>query len=849
MGCEQSSQYQKLLVRLETLSVVDNFNFTLASINNNSSGNTAALVSGVAPTGAANLFPNTDIDGAGRIDTASTTQFISDANVVSAATISDLSVDATVFQSSSDMTSQEIKEFLSKDIVLLQSSFTTTDTVSTQPRMFNPSSLLSPSIYKDKMKGFLGFRATLVLRLVINATRFQQGRYMLYYVPTGGAIPAGPWIDDHMATLVQRTTLPHVEIDLNCDTEAILRIPYSSCLNFCPLNPLNTSAGFGTLGAFGVAPYSTLVAASGISTCPFTLYGHFEDVILLNVAIPQSGRAFGSTKKRSTTEVEQDSANIGPISSSLIRISNAANIIGKIPLLSSYANSVSWFADIGASAAKVFGWRKPVSLAPSMRVTQNFLPYSANNDGPDMSFPLSLSYENAVGMAPGFSGTDVDEMDFSFLCTIPAWWNDIQWTSAGTAGAQLLSFNVSPSVNVWTTTVNSQTWYHMSPLQFVADHFQYWRGSLVYKFKFVKTEFHSGRLSISFSPRVQQGSTVLNYSDTVYLHRQIIDIRETNEFTFVVPFVSEASYLDKGNNIGTIYVHIVDPLMCPNTVAAAVTILLEKSGGSDIEFAVPDPFVYSVYNGATPQSGNAFEAPNVCSNYSGTIGSSSVKADNGVNALNCIGEKISSVRSLLKLPSMQVPSGAVTTDLYLHIQPFAISTGSRVAEISQLPPILADMYSNFSSCYVFSRGGVRIKFLDNVAVTATQPVAVSMFTDTPSIAITSNSLKYSSTALNGSIYSTIRNNMPVVYYREGYSGEIQVPQYMKYHSRNNIDCYCNSAITGTRFGATGLAPRVFVTRQTIPGSVTDVSVLRSVSDDFNLGSFVSVPPMVTTLAF
>jgi hypothetical protein len=600
------------------LSVPEYLNITLAS-NQNNNGPATVSQGSIAPSGGANLYPNQDIDGSGLIESSSTTQFVSDKNVVSAEKILPTQIDRLVHDSSSDSINQDVKSFLAKPISIQSGVFAPGD-----PETFGgisvPNTPFMSQIWARKLDGYLGIRATMVFRLVVNANRFQQGRYMLIYLPMGGADTfsgkSTTWANDHKNTLVQRTTLPHAELDLCCDTEVTIKIPFNSVLNFYPIAataaPTNT---YGGLGYIYIAPYSALAAATGNLTASYTLFMHLEDVQLISAAVPQSGRLVSTKKfRKSDTEIEQDSMNAGPISSALIKVRDASSILSNIPLISSYASGVSWFADIGASAAKVFGWSKPVVLAPSTRVTQNYLPYIANTDGPDESFPLSLSYENSVGIANGFSGTDVDEMSFQFLSTIPVYTTNISWTVAATHPVDflLLAKNVSPSVDIFTTTANTATVLHLSPLQLIAQHFNYWRGSMVYKFKFVKTEFHSGRLSITFNPNNPNivGTVAPTLASSPYIHRQVIDIREANEFTFVVPFISDSPYKLCGDfsesGIGTFSIRVLDPLVAPATVSQAVTIILEKSAGPDIEFAVPKQCLLNYFSGIVPQSGNTF---------------------------------------------------------------------------------------------------------------------------------------------------------------------------------------------------------------------------------------------------
>ncbi len=857
---EHSSQCQRTLVRLLSLSVLGYLNYTLAS-NQNNDASASVTQGSVEPAGSANLFPIVDSTGEGLTSATATTQFISDKNVVAASKIFPTQIDRLVYDSSSDQLSQDVKTFLAKPVVLQAGVFTNSDTFSSFNTGYAPYDLfsVSPQIYKPKIEGYLGFRATTVFRLVVNANRFQQGRYLLSYLHLGGvnagSIVSGDVINDHMNTLVQRTTLPHVEIDLCCDTEATLKVPFNSAMNFFPFTLFNnTGLQVGAWGSYHISPYDPLTSASGNLSCSFTLYGWFEDVTLIGAAVPQSLRNVFISKKtrKSDTEIEQDSAGVGPISSALIKVRDASNILSNVPLLSSYASGVSWFADIGAATAKVFGWSKPINLESSNRMTQNYLPYAANTDGPDMSFPLSLSYTNSVGTANGFSGTDVDEMDFSFLQTIPVFMSKSTWAVGSVSGTTLIDVFVSPSENIFTTVANSVTFKHYSPLSFIASHFQYWRGSIVYKLKFVKTEFHSGRLVVAFLPaNFNVAGPNLTIDNSVFTHRHIIDIREANEFTFAVPYIADSPYrFTTVSNIqayiGAFKVFVLDPLVAPASVSQSITIIVEKAGGPDMEFAVPQPSLDNYFTGVVPQSGNIFgslnEASNVCSNADTTIGSSLIKSDGNLNSLHCIGEKINSFRALLKLPNYLVLASAPTIANYLNIVPFGVQCGTVIGTVNTGPSVLSDLYARLASCYVYSRGGVRLKFLDNASVTATQPIAVTLDTRPASSTTRSNLFTWSALNAAGTANTTDHNNMPITYYRTGYSGEVQIPQYHRYHSRVNSDCMLNAA-RPYNDASPFLAPRVFVTRATIPVSTSGASVLRSISDDGNFGCFTSIPPM------
>jgi hypothetical protein len=162
---------------------------------------------------------------------------------------------------------------------------------------------------------------------------------------------------------------------------------------------------------------------------------------------------------------------------------------------------------------------------------------------------------------------------------------------------------------------------------------------------------------------------------------------------------------------------------------------------------------------------------------------------------------------------------------------------------STLPVINSDLYSRIASCYVYSRGGVRLKYVDNAAVTATAPIYVFLDTrNVPGAGLSGNGVEWSTLNAGNTANATDRNNMPNMYYRSGYSGEVQIPQYHRFHSRVNSDCATSLGNFYTS-GATGLAPRISVSRSVIPSGNSEAAIYRSVSDDANFGSFLSVPPM------
>ena len=249
----------------------------------------------------------------------------------------------------------------------------------------------------------------------------------------------------------------------------------------------------------------------------------------------------------------------------------------------------------------------------------------------------------------------------------------------------------------------SGAYSHFTPLMFVSKFFVSWRGSIKYRFKFVKTQFHSGRLSFTFYPT--QG-TIAYTGGPQYVHRWIVDIRDNSEIEIVVPYIADTQYKDIFQKTGVLSVDIVDPLVAPGTVQTSISILVETAGGDDYEVAIPSAWNYSP-SIVVPQSG----VPNAYNIMTGTIGSSQVNADPNIASSVAIGEKVSNFRAYLKRFSRVRPNtGANTSTLLLN------SPG--VAFIPDFIPVIAttpgtdywqpDLTAVVAMCYGMWRGGVRL---------------------------------------------------------------------------------------------------------------------------------------------
>lgn len=520
--------------------------------------------------------------------------------------------------------SDSIIEFLERPTLLTSGNLAASD--STSLYSVDPFLALVSGAKAPKLAGIYGIKADLEFTFTVNATRFQSGRYILAFVPSGGVpITSANFVaynKMHATVLTNITQLPHVELDLASETHATLSVPWMSVAPFF-VNLSTYPIGFGRLFLF---PYAALAAASGDTTAGYAIWASMKNISLVGPTFTQSGRI---------SRKEAERVGKGPIETILSKVSAAANIVGEVPLICTAARTVSWTTDILARAAHVFGWAKPLDMSAPMQTREHQVRFLENVDGISTAKTFGAVSTNAVDAIPQNVASTIDEMSYDYIKQKYAFSTSVTWSSASTVGQQLFLVHVQPVV---TKTYGSG--YIPTPLGFLALQHELWRGSIKYRFKFVKNEFYSGRLMFSFEPNYLGTNVSSLIASTEFDRRVIVDLRDTNEVEVVCPYISPFLYQESNDSIGHLIVTILDPLVAPSTVPSSITVLVEVAGGPDMEFASPAPCTMEPWIPFVTQSGRV----------SAVLGAPSSSMSVEPSSI-CIGEQLQSLRQLWKLPT------------------------------------------------------------------------------------------------------------------------------------------------------------------------------------------------------
>jgi len=638
-----------------------------------------------------------------------------------------------------------------------------------------------------------------------------------------------------LCSLVQRTTVPHVEIDLNNDTMAELTVPFVSVRNYWNLTEAFSSTHLSDLGILALYPYEPLVSPSGSVLASYTIFASMTDVELYGAASPESG----------VTEWDELANTLNNANTYLKESKVISKVTGTLGTISKYTGdflslftpgiitkplyTASWILNSASNVAKLHGYSKPTQGDSNLKVQIRTNPNHSTVDGDSDACPLGMMGSTGVASMPGLAATKYDEMSYVSIAMRPAWFKTTDWATGRDAG--------------WWDSTNIGYYYGvqqsgndmLQPLSLLSLMHSYARGGIRIKVKFVKTKFHSGRIAFSFFPTSSIGLT----GNSAYVNRWIVDIRTQNEIVMDIPFISDRQWIGTGEWFGVLRTEIMTKLVAPATVSGSIKLLYEVSALEDIEFALPGPLNQAMIV-ATPQSGLYEDNPTP----SGNIGGSQLEKDPLLSTASTIGEKIVSARTYLRrfypLRNMVGDLGGLYkwNNRYNNL----VVDAAPVLATSTTDYIASDPWSILARCYAISRGGFRFRFIQ--VQTGESPTSVSLAVNYPS-SDTSNVFS-SITAMNSvytgysRVYQQTTNNSTVT---------VEVPQYTTTFGRATADLWTTGAAlakykTNGRGATTITMSLPYSVPLTADGNgIENVSVFRAMADDGDLMCFVSVPPV------
>lgn len=605
---------------------------------------------------------------------------------------------------------------------------------------------LLTTVHWDRLRGAVGFRATLKFTLVVAATPFHQGIVNLSWQYATSSLDSTNYTRAVFYPMSVQT--PHVRLDVSEQTMVSLDVPYVCHTEYFPIDGNNEISLY--YGCVSLTKLTNPRVIVGQSAPEFSLYLSLHDIELVG-AVPytasavtlQSGRTpIESVPRRGpapltggVSEVTREIRKSGLVGKVLESGANVARYASHIPGLSAVGGTADWFLRSASKVASAFGYSKPNDENKPTRInriqnagdTHVDVPFQGYVTGPFQSHKLAVN--SAVGC------TDEDQMAFDYVLTKPSIIYRGQMAEADTQGSLLYGSLVCPE-HFWfrdrelggtalgniampnTSTLTTNV-ILPSNLAYVANNFRYWRGNLKFTVTFSKSKMHGGRVQFAFFPywalpnaTSKLGTTVNGPENAGGLVQPsglttVFDLRDGASFEYVVPYISLDPYMAVDGTIGSVTMIVIDTLKAPGVASSTVDFIVEVAAEPGFELAVVAPATLNAtaVNGTTAIQWQSGSEPIV-----------SVASD---ASQSVIGEKFNSLKQLAMVPGWFIGDlnnastvRATATPWYkLNAVPNAIPMGSTVNDTALFlgNPCMrvASMYSfvNGSTIYTYFRDG------------------------------------------------------------------------------------------------------------------------------------------------
>lgn len=326
------------------------------------------------------------------------------------------------------------------------------------------------------------------------------------------------------------------------DTEVTLRVPHRG-----PYTHFDVQNNRFNTGTFFI---SNILPQRG-NPVPATVYFSFEDIDLLGpTSLTQTGYQSGLHIEEQTKK---------PLSEKVKEIGSVMTVAGNIPILGSYIQPMAWATAVAGNVLSAFGYSKPCTTTTPEVYKERAIPKLNHSDGTDWAEQAAMTTTTGVKVTDQIGLTTADEMSIAFLVGIKSQIHRFTYSTLTLAGSKILTFPLSPAhmksqyaADVGGVIGDAEI---MHPMCFVQNMFAAYRGSIEVTLDISKTIFHTGRLMVVFEPigsdypgtvAQEHQSRITDIASAVNCHKDIIDLRSGNTFSFKFPFTSFTPYLQNG---------------------------------------------------------------------------------------------------------------------------------------------------------------------------------------------------------------------------------------------------------------------------------------------------------------
>ncbi len=433
-----------------------------------------------------------------------------------------------------------------------------------------------------KLANFSYFRATLVLRFVVQGQPFAAGKIVMAATPMPKYGQGNAWNNSTVKVIkslgkVNSMIVPHVALDPAKNGTYELRLPIVSPTGAYAIK--NAS-----VGSYRLERMIINALKSGTATTPtinVCTYMYLENTDF--EAITLTSNDFAAEKKKS-----------GTLSTFSHAVSETAKKIGDVVPV--FGPAINLFSDVAGTVGNVLaflGFSKPPAIENDTIIINRFGDNYSQFDGLSTAIVLAGSQKTSMGLHAGYACGDSDDVLIDKIIAIEGLVNQFTVNQASAAEAFLQVLQVCPTV--YMSDIGGRS---LSPLAGTAVPFSYWCGDLDVTIEAVASVFHRATLLVAWEPN--QPAATPSFSDALEtLQNVTIPISGYSKTKITIPWKQNVAYQKTGlvlatdtasNSAGTngeIYFFLVNPVTA-NGSTDGIDINVYYSS-SNMKFFAPNP--------------------------------------------------------------------------------------------------------------------------------------------------------------------------------------------------------------------------------------------------------------------
>jgi hypothetical protein len=421
----------------------------------------------------------------------------------------------------------DIQSFLSRPLKIASYSWAEGASLA---QNFNPWDLFfNTTQVKKKLDNFQWLSCNLNIKVLINASPFYYGAVLVSYRPLtafkADSIKNNPFGNNSIGKLSGCSTRPHFWVYPQTNQGGEMRLPFLYFKNW--LN-INVRSEFQNMGNVTIESAVNLLNANSATGNNVTL-----SVFAWATDVRLSGPTINLALQSQELDLQADEYD-GPISGIASNIAKISSVFEAIPMIAPFAKATTMISSGIASLSSLFGFTNVPVIDPVAPMKN--LPFhsfaSTEISQPIEKLSLDPKQELSIDNRIAGIGPD-DELLISNIIQRDCLLNISTWTAAQVAGDKIckglvLPYNINFALNTGVPTVQG------TPISHVACLFKNWRGDIIYRFRFICSKFHRGRVVVQWDPN---GDIDTTNPDTNLVYSQIIDISEETDVEFRVPYM------------------------------------------------------------------------------------------------------------------------------------------------------------------------------------------------------------------------------------------------------------------------------------------------------------------------